>query len=92
MLGTPASVSTNSMSSPGMACAGSAAAGMTNSLLFPGCVNDSFTYRLSVFSVCVMTPVRIIVTEEMRSDGRTFTLGGHPKPAINGHLKTGHFE
>jgi hypothetical protein len=19
-------------------------------------------------------------------------LGGHPKPAINGHLKTGHFE
>jgi hypothetical protein len=28
---------------------------------------------------------------QWRRDAAPLLLGGHPKPAINGHLKTGHF-
>jgi hypothetical protein len=35
---------------------------------------------------------RSIETGDFRTEATDTELGGHPKPAINGQLKTGHFE
>ncbi len=59
--------------------------------------------RLAIDARCPVLVVDGTLTEPMKAGALVHilvavnflpasSLGGHPKPAINGHLKTGHFE